>query len=92
MSAYIGEGPHLHAGSPAEHANQIAAPVLLFHGAYDRNVSIDESKRMASRLTAAGKACKLVTWDDLDHQLEDSSARAQLLRASSDFLTQALGL
>jgi dipeptidyl aminopeptidase/acylaminoacyl peptidase len=92
VSAYIGEGPHLHAGSPAEHANQIAAPVLLFHGAYDRNVSIEESKRMASRLTAAGKPCKLVTWDDLDHQLEDSSARAQLLRASSDFLTQALGL
>jgi dipeptidyl aminopeptidase/acylaminoacyl peptidase len=47
---------------------------------------------MASRLTAAGKSCKLVTWDDLDHQLEDSSARTQLLRASSDFLTQALGL
>jgi dipeptidyl aminopeptidase/acylaminoacyl peptidase len=92
VSAYIGEGPHLHAGSPAEHANQIAAPVLLFHGAYDRNVSIDESKRMASRLTAAGKTCKLVTWDDLDHQLEDSSARAQLLRASNDFLTRALGL
>ncbi|MDB6013384.1 MAG: peptidase prolyl oligopeptidase active site domain protein [Gammaproteobacteria bacterium] len=92
VSAYIGEGPHLHAGSPAEHASQIAAPVLLFHGAYDRNVSIEESKRMAARLTAAGKPCKLVTWDDLDHQLEDSSARAQLLRASSDFLTQALGL
>jgi dipeptidyl aminopeptidase/acylaminoacyl peptidase len=92
VSAYIGEGPHLHAGSPAEHATQIAAPVLLFHGAYDRNVSIEESKRMASRLTAAGKPCKLVTWDDLDHQLEDSSARSQLLRASSDFLIQALGM
>jgi dipeptidyl aminopeptidase/acylaminoacyl peptidase len=91
-SASIGEVPHLHAGSPTEHAKQIAAPVLLFHGAYDRNVSIEESKRMASRLTAAGKSCKLVTWDDLDHQLEDSSARAQLLRTSSDFLTQALGL
>ena len=33
-----------------------------------------------------------MTWDDLDHQLEDSSARAQLLRASSDFLSQTLGL
>jgi dipeptidyl aminopeptidase/acylaminoacyl peptidase len=36
VSAYIGEGPHLHAGSPAEHADQIAVPVLLFHGANDR--------------------------------------------------------
>lgn len=47
---------------------------------------------MASRLTAAGKSCKLVTWDDLDHQLEDSSARAKMLQASSDFLRQSLGV
>ena len=33
-----------------------------------------------------------MTWDDLDHQLEDSSARVQLLRASSDFLSQTMGL
>jgi acetyl esterase/lipase len=58
------------------------APVLLSHGAMDVNVSIGQSRRMADRLKAAGKTCELVTWDNLDHGLDDSSARARMLRAS----------
>ena len=92
VSQYIGSGPHLHAGSPAEHADRFSAPVLMFHGAFDRNVSIEESKRMAQRLTGAGKTNKLVTWEDLDHQLDDSSARATLLQTSNEFIRNALGL
>jgi dipeptidyl aminopeptidase/acylaminoacyl peptidase len=91
-SAFIGEGPHAHEGSPLEHADKIKVPVLLFHGAHDLNVSIDQSKRMAARLKALGAKCELVTWDDLDHQLEDSDARAQMLRKSDEFLRQALGM
>ncbi len=92
MSDYIGDGPQMHAGSPAEHADKIKAPVLLFHGAYDRNVSIEQSKRMAARLKAAGGNCELVTWDNLDHQLEDSAARTQMLRQSDAFLRRAFGM
>jgi dipeptidyl aminopeptidase/acylaminoacyl peptidase len=92
VSESVGSGPQLHAGSPAEHADRISAPVLMFHGAFDRNVSIEESKHMARRLTAAGKTNKLVTWEDLDHQLDDSSARATMLRTSDEFLRNALGL
>ena len=92
VSEYVGSGPHLHTGSPAEHADRISAPVLMFHGAFDRNVSIEESKHMAERLTAAGKTNKLVTWEDLDQHLDDSSARATMLRTSSEFLRKALGL
>jgi dipeptidyl aminopeptidase/acylaminoacyl peptidase len=51
-------------------------PVLLFHGGMDFNVSIEESRRMAARLKAAGRDCEIVTWGKLDHQLEDSEARA----------------
>jgi hypothetical protein len=47
---------------------------------------------MAARLTAAGAKCELITWDNLDHQLDDSSARAQMLRKSDEFLRQSLGL
>jgi len=47
---------------------------------------------MAARLTAAGTRCELVTWDNLDHYLEDSSARAQMLRKSDAFLRQAMGM
>jgi dipeptidyl aminopeptidase/acylaminoacyl peptidase len=92
VSAFIGEGPHMHDGSPVEHADKIKVPVLLFHGGHDANVNIDQSKRMAARLKALGAKCELVTWDDLDHQLEDSGARAQMLRKSDQFLRQALGM
>jgi acetyl esterase/lipase len=47
---------------------------------------------MAERLTAAGNKCELITWDGLDHQLDDSSARIQLLRRSDEFLRQSLGM
>jgi dipeptidyl aminopeptidase/acylaminoacyl peptidase len=92
VSTLIGEGPHIHDGSPIEHADKIKVPVLLFHGGRDANVSIEQSKRMAAHLKAAGAKCELVTWDELDHQLEDSSARAQMLRKSDQFLRQALGM
>jgi dipeptidyl aminopeptidase/acylaminoacyl peptidase len=47
---------------------------------------------MAARLQAAGGRCELVTWPDLDHQLEDSAARAQMLRKSDEFLRKELAL
>jgi dipeptidyl aminopeptidase/acylaminoacyl peptidase len=92
VSDYIGQGPHMHEGSPIEQAARIKAPVLLFHGGLDANVSIQESRRMAARLRSANVSCELVTWDDLDHYLEDSDARAQMLRKSDEFLRKALGM
>jgi len=92
VSNFVGDGPQMHAGSPAEHADKIKAPVLLFHATADRNVSIEQSKRMAERLKAAGGQVELVTWPDLDHYLEDSQVRAQMLRKSDEFIRHALGL
>lgn len=92
VSRYVGDGAPTHEGSPLEHADQIKAPVLLFHGAMDINVYIEQSQRMAARLTAAGSKCELVTWDNLDHGLVDSSARTQVLRRSDEFLRQAFGM
>jgi len=92
VSEQVGDGPHVREGSPAMNADKIKVPVLLFHGALDTNVDISQSKEMVSRLTAAGAKCELVTWDDLDHYLEDSSARTELLRKSDAFLRTAMGL
>lgn len=89
---YVGSGPHIHDGSPAEQAAKIKAPVLLFHGAFDRNVGIAQSKRMQERVTAAGGRCELVSWEALDHYLDDSAARTEMLRKSDAFLRQAMGL
>jgi len=92
VSDFVGNGAPMHAGSPAEHADKIKAPVLLFHGSFDRNVSINQSRRMAERLAAAGGKCELITWEDLDHYLEDSKAREQMLRKSDEFIRRALGM
>jgi dipeptidyl aminopeptidase/acylaminoacyl peptidase len=92
VSNFIGDGPHVREGSPAEHADRIKVPVLLFHGGLDRNVGIAQSKRMAARLESAGVRHELVTWDDLDHYLDDSSARTEMLRKSDAFLRRAMGV
>jgi dipeptidyl aminopeptidase/acylaminoacyl peptidase len=92
VSDEVGEGPHVRDGSPAMNAAKIKVPVLLFHGALDRNVGILQSKEMESRLTSAGGQCELVTWDGLDHYLEDSSARTEMLSKSDAFLRRAMGM
>jgi dipeptidyl aminopeptidase/acylaminoacyl peptidase len=92
VNAYVGDGPHMHEGSPAEHADRFRVPVLLFHGEMDRNVSVEESRLMATRLKRAAVSCELMTWPDLDHSLDDSSARAQMLSRSDSFLRAAFGM
>jgi len=92
VSEFVGSGPHMHEGSPVEHADKIKAPVLLFHGASDQKVNIRQSKLMAERLVAAADKCELITWEDLDHYLDDSKAREQMLRKSDEFIRHALGL
>jgi dipeptidyl aminopeptidase/acylaminoacyl peptidase len=88
----IGDGPNVREGSPLRNVSRLEAPVLLFHGTYDRNVGYAESRDMAAACTAAHAHCELVTFEGLDHQLDDSTARTQLLRKSDDFLKQTLAV
>jgi dienelactone hydrolase len=92
MDRYIGNGPHVDAGSPARHADRFQAPVLLFHGNADVNVNSAESELMESRLKAAGKQVTYVEFDNLDHQLDNTAARSRMLSESDRFLRRALGL
>jgi dipeptidyl aminopeptidase/acylaminoacyl peptidase len=92
VSEMVGEGSHLRDGSPLQNASRIRVPVLLFHGTLDRNVGYKQSERMAAALTAAHARCELITFQDLDHQLDDSEVRAQMLRKSESFLREAMGL
>jgi dipeptidyl aminopeptidase/acylaminoacyl peptidase len=90
---FIGSGADvIENGSPARQASKIKAPVLMFHGAVDGNVEIEESKAMESRLRAAGKSVRLVTYPALDHGLPDSTARADMLRQSDAFLRETMGI
>jgi dipeptidyl aminopeptidase/acylaminoacyl peptidase len=87
---FIGTGPHVREGSPAQGAAKIKAPVLLFHGDMDINVGINQSRMMQDRLKSAGAQSELVVYEGLDHQLEDGTVRTDMLRRSDAFLRKAL--
>lgn len=92
VDSFIGKGPHVAAGSPARHAERITAPVLMFHGDLDGNVGVRESRVMADKLRDAGKAVDYVEYKGLDHYLEDSEARRDMLSRSDAFLRKALSI
>ena len=92
VDAFIGHGPYIHEGSPAQNAERFKAPVLLFHGTLDQNVGVGESRLMESRLRGAGKQVTYVEFKGLDHQLQSPAARTKLLGDSDAFLRKAFGL
>ena len=92
VDAFIGRGPHVKEGSPAQNVASIKAPVLLFHGDLDQNVGVGESRLMHDRLKSAGKPVEYVEFAGLDHQLADSAARTRMLADSDAFIRKALGL
>jgi dipeptidyl aminopeptidase/acylaminoacyl peptidase len=89
---YIGAGPHIVEGSPAQHAERIKVPVLLAHGDLDQNVDIAASRLMNDRLKAARKPVEFLVYPGLQHSLIDSKARPDLLRRSDAFLRASMGM
>jgi dipeptidyl aminopeptidase/acylaminoacyl peptidase len=87
----IGSGPHVFEGSPLRHAGDIRAPVLLVHGTLDNNVRIAHSQKMDAALKSAGKQSELITFEGLDHQLDDSDARTQMLTRIGELLDRTIG-
>ena len=86
VEAFVGNGPHVDAGSPADHADRFQAPVLLFHGTHDLNVNVGQSRMMEDRLKAAGKPVELVIYEERDHSIDDSWARGNMLLRAAQFL------
>lgn len=82
----------LNAGSPARHVDAFKAPVLMFQGTHDINVDPKEAALMDKQLNKAGKASTLITYPGLDHQLDDSAARADMLAKADAFLKSSLKL
>jgi len=83
---FIGSGPHVREGSPAQNVTRIQVPVLMFHGTLDQNVEIEQARLMQRALTSAGKKAELVEYPGLAHSLNDSSARTAMLGRISAFL------
>ena len=87
----IGSGPHIQEGSPLRHVSAINAPVLLVHGKLDATVRYAESKEMDEALKKAGKQSELLTFEGLDHQLNDSDAMTQVLTKIGELLDRTIG-
>ena len=92
VDAFIGQGPHIREGSPAQNAKVFKAPVLMFQGDIDKNVGVGEARYMKEKLTQADKSVEYIEFKGLDHYLDDSGARTRLLSRSDAFIRQALGL
>ncbi|MET0308834.1 MAG: S9 family peptidase [Sphingomonas sp.] len=92
VDRFIGNGPHVRAGSPARNAEKIKAPVLLFHGTLDENVGVNESRMMERSIRDAKGKVEYVEFKGLDHQLDSVEARKTLLSKSDAFLRATLGI
>jgi dipeptidyl aminopeptidase/acylaminoacyl peptidase len=83
---FIGSGPHVREGSPAQNASAIRAPVLMWHGTLDQNVDIEQSRTMKRALENAGKKVELIEFPGLAHSLTDSASRTAMLNRMAEFL------
>lgn len=90
VNRFVGDGTHLVEGSPLTHPDRFRAPVLIFHGDQDINVDVSQSEAMDKALRAAGKQSRLVALKGLDHQIDDSAVRADMLAQADQFLRVSL--
>ena len=91
VAKFVGSGPHVTDGSPLKHASAIRVPVLLAHGDLDQNVAVSQSDRMEAALKAAGTQVEYLRYKGLDHQLDDSAARTELLTKIGQLLERTIG-
>ena len=83
---FIGSGPHIKEGSPAQNADRITVPVMLVHGDFDRNVDVGHSRLMERKLKDAAKRVEYIEYPKLAHGLFSAEARTDMLRRSLAFL------
>jgi len=78
-------------GSPLKRASEIRAPVLLFHGDRDLNVSIDHSKKMAKALKRKKKSVEYIEYEDVEHSIRRNAYRIDMLDRIGSFLDANIG-
>ena len=91
VADFVGKGDHLTLGSPLKRAAEIKVPVLMVHGDMDANVGVARSTKMLDALQKNGTPAELIRYKELDDQLDDSSARVEMLTRMATFLDKAIG-
>jgi dipeptidyl aminopeptidase/acylaminoacyl peptidase len=82
--------PRLIATSPAKHAGNVRAPLLLVHGRDDSVVPFVQSQIMAGAMRNAGKQVQLVELEGADHWLVDARTKRRMLQEVETFLAKHL--
>ncbi|HEX3673854.1 MAG TPA: alpha/beta fold hydrolase [Rhizomicrobium sp.] len=83
--------PALDTVSPALHAANVRAPILLIHDSRDVTVPIAQSVLEEAALKKAGKSVQFITIDGDDHYLNLASTRIEALQAIEKFLAANIG-
>ena len=78
-------------GSPLKRASEIRAPVLLFNGDQDVNVSIGHSKKMAKALKRAKKSVEYIEYEGVEHSIRRNGYRVDMLDRLGSFLDAHIG-
>jgi dienelactone hydrolase len=77
--------------SPALHAENVRAPILLLHSNQDITVPVTQSEREQTALQAAGKQVDFVKIMGDDHYMSHSEARISVLKQVEAFLATHIG-
>ena len=77
--------------SPALHADQVRAPILLLHNDADITVPYTQSVREQTALQAVGRHVELVILKGDDHYLNHTAARVRVLQEIERFLAANIG-
>ena len=80
----------LTAASPVNRAEEIRAPVMLFHGREDRRIPVSHAIGMADALRGAGQDCELVVYDNEGHRYQRTQNIAGLRARAIEFLARRL--
>lgn len=76
--------------SPLHRAEEIQVPILLVHGAQDRQVKPDQSRKMHKALEQSGKEVTYIELESANHYLTNNDDRVATLRAFEEFLAEHL--
>lgn len=88
IGSYTKNREKLEKASPAKHAANVRAPILLMHGLDDTTVFPEESQLMADALKAAGKTYQYIELPNADHQLDTQESRTRVFTEIEKWLTQ----
>jgi dipeptidyl aminopeptidase/acylaminoacyl peptidase len=78
----------LEEGSPLERAGEINAPVLLFHGDEDVNVTVHHSRKLAKTLKRKKKSIQYVEYEEVEHSIRRNRYRVDMLTRIGAFLDE----